>query len=317
MKKVWLLVIVALGLGVNQTVNAQSSQILKQKITVNKITLPPTASVKVSGRVGGYLFNIEGLTSPWAQVQFFSTEGNVNLVTVANKKGEFFFRNALLPLQTGDFCFLSIDIHRQPSPLLCFSPPPPQTRTTLKGIILPPTLSLTKDAFRQGESNAALGTTAPEATIKVYLFEKERASFWELIDVALPAILEKKEALVGKVPLFPALARVGPPLTVLSNQQGEFSFTLPTYKSSLWRVFVGTQKTQLGNNPSPKSNTLQFVALSWWQWLLVKLLVSFIKIFHLARRFLANFYFLSLVLLLSIIYIIYLLKNKRKIIKKN
>ena len=121
---------------------------LDQKIsTVNKIDIPASFSTKVTVRIGGYLFYIEGLTSPWAKVEFYSTQGNINLETIANDKGVFRFVNALMPLSTGDFCFISVDTNLNGSPPLCFTPPPPQTKTNIIGVVLSPSLTIEENIF--------------------------------------------------------------------------------------------------------------------------------------------------------------------------
>jgi hypothetical protein len=275
---------------------------LEQKITVtskdnaNQIELPPSLSVKVSAQIEGYLFNIEGLTSPWAQVSFFSTQGNIDLETIADDQGVFRFSKALMPLSTGDFCFISIDTSSNGSPPLCFSPPPPQTETSIVGIVLPPSLTIEENVFHQNDTVSAGGKTSPDSQLNVYLFEDENPPLIELIDIFAPK--------VG--------AREGPTLSVFSDEKGEFTFNLPSTKSTSWRMFVGTQKNQLGQNPSPKSNILQFASLSWWKWLLLLILIWFIKIFS----FLSNLFFqpLSIIvcLLIAITAIIRLIKTKKK-----
>ena len=224
-----------------------------QKTTINRTNLPAELSTKISTKIGGYLFDIEGLTSPWAQVEFYSTENNIAVTTIANEQGKFFFNSVVLPLQTGDFCFLSYDIDGIANNPLCFSPPPPQTKTIIKGIILSPSFSFEKGTMRQGESTAAQGRSFPKAEIKVFLFEENRPLWRELLDLVRYAF-----------------AREGPKLTVIANQQGLFSFNLPTQKSGRWRLFVAPQFNE--ETPVAKSNTLEFSILAWWQWWLIKLL---------------------------------------------
>jgi len=284
-----------------------SAVVFEQEVIVNRIDLPASLSTTVSGHVGGYIFDIEGLTSPWAQVEFSSTQGNVNLVAIADNEGVFRFHNALVPRQTGDFCFTSIDTHQRSSSPLCFSPPAHNTKTVIRGIILPPTISLEKDVFRQGESNAAEGATTPDSPTKVYLFEEERISFWELLDVALPI------SHFFLSPKFQIFAREGPSLTVNTNDKGEFSFNLPTHKSTVWKLFVGTQKTQLGENPSPKSNIIQFAALSWWQWFLLKIFIALAKALNLIKNLFLNPIFIITTLSFAIGLLIYLLKKRGKL----
>lgn len=273
-----------------------SAATLKQKTIVNQVNLDPAFSVFVSAKVGGYIFDIEGLTSPWATVEFSSTQGNVNLTTVANDQGVFHFTNALMPPTTGDFCFTSIDTAHIASPPLCFAPPPASTRTQIKGIILPPSLTIDKDVFKQGEMVTAQGKTAPDSEIKVFLFEDENPSLIELLDAFIPQVF----------------AREGPALTITSNAQGDFDFNLPSFKSTAWRLFVGTQKTQFGQNPSPKSNILSFASLSWWLWLVLTVLAYSIKFLNLFINFLFQPTIIILILLSAIGIIIYLLKTGRK-----
>lgn len=289
-----------------------SAVVFEQEITVNRIDLPASLSTAVSGHVSGYMFDIEGLTSPWAQVEFSSTQGNVNLVTIADNEGVFRFHNALVPRQTGDFCFTSIDTHQRSSSPLCFSPPAHNTKTVIRGIILPPTISLKKDVFRQGENNAAEGATTPDSPTKVYLFEKERVSFWELLDVTLPILVNKKKPTSHFFlsPKFQIFAREGPSLTVDTNSKGEFSFNLPTYKSTVWKLFVGTQKTQLGENPSPKSNIIQFAALSWWQWFLLKIFVALMRTINFIKNLFSNPIFIISILSFAIGLLVHLIKKR-------
>jgi len=235
-----------------------------QKTTINRINLPAKASAEVSAFVGGYLFDIEGLTSPWARVEFFSSQTNVHRFSIADNKGIFRFSNTAMPLQTGDFCFLSYDADGIANNPLCFPPPPAETKTTISGIFLSPTISLNKGLFRQNETVAAKGRSFPNAQLQVFLFEQEQPWWREFIDVIIPA----------------AFAREGPKLTVSADEKGHFSFNLPTQKSSRWRFFVGPKLKN--ETMTAKSNTLAFSALSWWQWILLKTLRF---IYQILRRF--------------------------------
>jgi len=276
------------------------AQSLEQETKLNKIIIPAEASINVSANVGGYLFDIEGLTSPFAQVEFSSSQGNVNLVTLADSEGVFRFSNALMPLSTGDFCFSAIDTQQRASAPLCFTPPSTYSYTNIRGIILPPTIALEKGIFLQGEDNAAYGATTPNSPVRVFLFEDEQTSFWELLDV-LPFVV--------RISPYQVLAREGPPLNIETNPEGEFSLNLPTYKSSIWKLFVGTTRTQLGENPSPQSNIIQFAALSWWQWWLLKIIYWF-------KTILRKPIVIILVLLFAIGTIVRLLIRKKKVSKQ-
>jgi len=234
------------------TASPSKAEVLWQKTTViNRIELSPKMSVFVSAHVGGCLLDLEGFTSPWARVDFFSTEGNLKVTTIADREGVFRFRSVLAPIQTGDFCFLSYDVDQVANNPLCFPPPAPNTKTTVSGIFLSPTVSIEKALFRQNQIVAAKGRAFPETDLEVFLFETQRNRLLEFFDVIIPA----------------ALAREGPKLELKSDSQGYFSFNLPTQKSTKWRFFIGPKLES--ENMTAKSNLLTFQALSWWQWLLV------------------------------------------------
>jgi hypothetical protein len=237
------------------SVKPTHAAVIRQKTTVNRYNLSPEMSVRVSAKVGGYLFDLKGLTSPWAKVEFYSTEGNIKATTLANNDGIFYFKNVLTPMQTGDFCFLSYDTNGTANNPLCFSPPPPKTKTVIDDIVLSPTIYLNKGVFRQGESIEASGRTFPNAEIRIYMFEENRPFWVDLIDVVIPK----------------AFARTGPQLTITADSKGNFSYNLPTQKSNLWRMFAGPRYKE--ENMTAKSNVLEFSALSWWQWILLKLLL--------------------------------------------
>lgn len=278
-----------------QAFNLEQKIDVTSKEIINRIELPASLSTKVSAQIEGYLFNIEGLTSPWAQVSFFSSQGNINLETIADDKGIFRFLKALMPLSTGDFCFISIDTDGNGSPPLCFSPPPAKTETNITGIVLPPSLTIEESVFHQNETVSAGGKTSPDSEVNVYLFENENPPLLELIDIFAPKVI----------------AREGPTLKVYSNQKGDYSFNLPSTKSTSWRMFAGTQKNQLGENPSPKSNILQFASLSWWKWFLLLIIVWLIRFLSFLLNLFLQPVFIITVLLVAIITLARMIKKKR------
>jgi len=244
------------------TVLPAKAEVLWQKTTVtNRIELSPEMSVAVFARVRGCLFDLEGFTSPWARVDFFSTEGNLKVTTIADQKGAFRFRSVLAPIQTGDFCFLSYDVDQVGNNPLCFPPPAPNTKTTVSGIFLSPTISIEKSLFRQNQIVAAKGRAFPNTELEVFLFEVQRNRLLEFFDVIIPAVL----------------AREGPKLGLRSDSLGYFSFNLPTQKSTKWRFFVGPKLES--ENMTAKSNLLSFQALSWWQWLILSIIKTLYQLF--------------------------------------
>lgn len=234
--------------------NKQPLAQVKESTTTNRLNLTPENTVTVSARVGGYLFTIEGKTSPWAKVEFFSSEGNINAATVADDQGIFRFNSVLAPLETGEFCFLSYDTESNANNPLCFSPPPAGTKTKITGIFLSPTLSLNKGLLKQDEHGEAYGRAFPNTKIKIYLFSENKTLWREILDNLR---VQAKEA---------------PKLETTTAEDGSFSFNLPTQKSGNWRVFVGPEIEK--ENMAAKSNTLQYSSLPWWKWYLIQLLAK-------------------------------------------
>lgn len=291
--------------------------VTKQKTTVNRYDLSPSMSIRVSAQVGGYLFDLQGLTSPWAKVEFYSTEGNVDVVTLADDQGVFHFRNVLAPIQTGDFCFISYDTNGTANNPLCFSPPPPKTKTTIKDIVLSPTLVLDKGLFRQGEMVSAAGRTFPNAEIRIYMFEENRPFWLDLIDVIIPKTFarEGNYEFLGWWPsgllrgVRPAFAREGPQLTINADPDGDFSFNLPTQKSNLWRMFAGPKFK--GENMTAKSNILEFSALSWLEWIIFQILRILYQVQTKIFKLLLNWWFIFGFLIALIVAILAKLARSR------
>lgn len=267
------------------------ASINRQKTTnINRLDLDPSMSVQVSTYVGGYLFDLQGLTSPWAQVEFYSTQGNISITTLANDQGIFHFSNVLTPAYTGDFCFLAIDTNKQANNPLCFSAPPKNTKTIIKDIVLSPSLTIEKGKFKQNQEISASGKTFPQAEIRVFMFQQNLPFWRNLLDV---------------------YAREGPQLEISSDHKGSFSFNLPTHQSGQWRMFVGPKYQNKGF--SAKSNTLNFKALTWWQWMLLTATIWINKLLKEVFEFLFSWKILILILLTSLGILIYKLIKEKKV----
>jgi len=265
---------------------------LVDKTIIKRRDFPAQNIAIVTADVPGFIFDLEGLTSPSARVEFFSTEGNINLQTVADNNGVFHFKNVYAPSQTGEFCFISYDINYVANNPLCFSAPPPKTKTTISGIILSPTLWLSKSLFHQNELVSANGRTFPNAELAVYFFEQEQSVLKELLDVFAPQVF----------------ARQGPKLTVNSDNNGNFSFNLPTHKSNLWRLFIGPKLEN--QTMTAKSNTLEFMTLASWQFIVIKALNLLLSFFNWLKNALINWWALMTILLVAIIGLIIKIKQK-------
>jgi len=248
----------------------------------------------VTANVPGFLFNLQGLTSPRADVEFYSTEGNVNVKTIANDQGVFYFNNVYSPAQTGEFCFLSYDSHGIANNPLCFSAPPPKTETTISGIILSPTIWLEKNLFQKGETVAVRGRSFPNGQLAVYLFEEERSLWQKIVDIFVPKVL----------------ARQGPKLIVQTNDKGDFSFNLPTHKLNLWRMFIGPKIDD--ETMAAKSNTLEFMAVSPLRSMIAKALFVLISLFNYLKKALTIWWLWVIIFFGAIVILIIKIRQKNE-----
>jgi len=250
--------------------------------------------IKISATVDGYLLDVEGWTSPYALVNLESTQGNVHASTMASLDGRFIFRHLLIPQVPGDFCFYSTDTQHLAALPLCLSPPPQTKVGTVSGIILAPTLEISQNQVLQGQEATLTGLTVPSSQVEAFLFEEEQSWFLEIINTLIPA----------------AYARTGPHLVVQANEKGEFDFNLPTHKTTLWRLFLGSH-TSLGL--SPQSGTLEFRTFSWWQWLIYRFLQFLISAFTFTFKLLSHptaIIFLEIPLAFYLIYLAFFKKDK-------
>jgi hypothetical protein len=254
---------------------------------------PITAPIKVSATVGKYLYDIEGITSPHAQVRLYSTERSLDLITKANKQGFFYFYNVLTHEKSGNFCFYSTDTNNVMATPLCVEPPTPKPdeKNTLTGLVIAPSLTLDKGEFLQKDQIAVNGRTFPEAQIKIYMFENDRIRLFDLLDL-----------------IKPAWAKELPQYLISSDSEGNFSFNLPSSRSTQGNIFVGAY---YNNNPSPKSHTLDFQSNPWWKWLLINILYAFKSFVNTFVSMLFSFTFLFSMQLFVIAFVLKkLLKSK-------
>ena len=126
-------------------------------------------------------------------------------------------------------------------------------------ILLPPTLSLSKGNFLPNEQAIAQGLTIPNSEVNIFLANNLTPS---LRFSFIPSVY----------------AYFIPRYQIKADANGHFEFNLPAGPpagGASWRVFATA--THLGL-PSPKSNTLTFRILGWWEWLLaqIKLILGLI-----------------------------------------
>lgn len=210
-------------------------------------------TITVTATIGEPKLTLFGYTSPNALVELKGIR--VSEDVIADQKGYFFFDRVFLPRPTPKYpelCLNSIDTQSRISFPTCLpSLPTGPFDISIGPVLLPPTISLEKGNFLPFQQVTAQGATIPNTEVAIYLYNADPSAgfkaFW-LIS--------------------PVLAYSLPAYKIQADENGNFEFNLPANRPNLWRVFASS--FYLGS-PSPKSNTLTFRVLSWWEWLLAKL----------------------------------------------
>jgi len=199
---------------------------------------------QVSARIGEKMLNLSGYTSPFAQVTLY-LDDQVPQKTIANSLGFFIFADIFLPQNPPIPCLVAVDTDDLATPPLCLARLPANADSNVENILLPPTISVGQEKIPEGNTIAARGATFPNSKVRMFLFRKE-----------------KPRQLFPFNFKFLAFAMEGPPLEVKSDDRGYFEFNLPSTYPTTYRIFLGSERQ---DNPSPKSNTLTFYVLSFWE----------------------------------------------------
>ncbi|HUS60518.1 MAG TPA: hypothetical protein VMX76_04065 [Nevskiaceae bacterium] len=246
---------------------------------------PISYQITVSTTIGEPKLTVFGYTSPQAQVQL---QGNrVFEEVTADKKGYFFFDRVFLPRAQPNYpevCLTSIrQLAEQKSITFptCLPPLPiGPFEITVGPVLLPPTIDLQKGRFLAGQQITAQGLTIPNAEVAIFLANNPNS----------------RRALIPS-----AHAHFLPNYKIQADKDGRFEFNLPTTRPTHWRIFASA--TFLGS-PTPKSNTLMFKVLSWWEWWWRWLVTVLSQLFSLFKP-----YWWVLIILLEILLIAACLKK--------
>ena len=267
-------------------------------------------SVVVTATVGEPKLTIFGYTSPFARVQLSGI--GVAKETEAADDGYFLFSRVFLPspslrwvssyeqeLAYPDLSLIAIDTENRSSFPVSLPPlPTGPYEITVGPILMSPTITLQKGKFSPGEQILATGQTIPNSQVAIFLANEKTSNrfsflyqfFRRFLDLFLPR---------------QAQAYFLPQYQIAIESGGHFQFNLPSVQPNGWRVFATTTFLEA---PSAKSNTLAFEVLSWWGWLLEKLLTL---IFYLSN--VIKPYLLILTILIEIITIVAVLLAKRNL----
>ena len=247
--------------------------------------------------------SIFGYTSPQALVNL---EGkDLQLQTNANNDGFFIFQNIAIGSLSLELCLTAQDQFGRISKPVCLPPLSNKNDYNLEigPVLLPPTLSLNQpvaeEAYFIGSDVLLTGQTVPNSVVNLSMFTKK--SF-----IALqPSSLIK-----------PVEAFSFPPLETSSDEEGNFSLSLPSTSSKTYRLFA--QTTYRGFR-SPDSFTLQLNIFPVWLFI-VRFLVSLLLILKsrwLEISLLALFIFFLIKFLRRYFHPYIILKPKAIIVRKH
>lgn len=243
-------------------------------------------TIIVSATVGEPKLTLFGYTSPGAWVELKGT--GVVEETISNSQGYFFFDRIFLPRPRPEYpelCLTAVDTQQRPSFPTCLPPLPVGPFNIQVGpVLLSPTISLEKGNFLPGEQVAAKGATIPNSEVTIFLaYDPSSLPQFSLIS--------------------PVYAYSLPKYQIRSDENGSFEFNLPANQPTTWRVFAAAK---LLGSPTPKSNTLTFRVLSWWQWLWEKIKLIFLSLLAFIKP-----YLWQLIILIEVIIILWLFRKRR------
>jgi len=188
----------------------------------------------VTASIGENRFTIDGYTSPNSKVEL--TSPKIFLTTQSDSEGYFLFDETILPRDSSELCFTSLDANSRRTTPICI-PPPPTTNyhTNIGPIILPPTISLDQDKIKPNSTIITSGQGIPNSNINIYFYK-----------VSDQAVSFPKEVQAYSLPS----------ISVTSDKDGFFTLSLPTAYSSNYRLYAAAK---FDDNYSPKSNTLIYI----------------------------------------------------------
>jgi hypothetical protein len=202
--------------------------------------------ITISAGIGEPVLRLWGYGPPNSRIEISGER--VADFTYSRTDGYFDLSNVFLP-QISDasypeLCLSAIDSISRVTPPTCIPPlPTNEFSYDIGPVILPPTLSLTKETTSTFSQAGASGTTIPNSEVKIVLAEDSSNS--KLSNFTL---------------VVPAKAYYIPDYTTHSNDRGNFSFNLPDNSPKTWHIFAITSYSQ--GTLSPKSNTLKFEVVS-------------------------------------------------------
>lgn len=233
-------------------------------------------STKISATVGEHFLTLSGWTSPYARVILSSSANSLFGQTTADETGFFLFKFIFLPYKIGELALLAQDVNGFSSPPLYLPEPPAGQDLFIENVLMPPTLSLSSGLVNYQQTVSASGKTFPNSKVAIYLYSAPKTTLWKII----------QETIIKSV-----FAKAAPRLEIKSNENGNFEFNLPSIEPAQEKLFVASffSKPEISEkNYSPKSFTLSFETLSFWEKIAFSLLVLLVKIYYWLKGISAN-----------------------------
>jgi len=225
--------------------------------------------VSISATIGEPKLTVFGWTSPLALVELKGQR--VSELVVADQNGYFYFDRIFLPRANPNYPEICLSVVDRQSRLSSFPtclPPLPTGPFEIKvgPVLLPPTLSLEQGEFLPGQQVKASGATFPNSKVKIFLanetFHLRGEKSRQFGGTGVPAAGGGKH--LGGEFVKAVYAFSLPQYEIQSDEQGNFEFNLPAGRPASWKVFAAAEYQ---SSPSPKSNSLNFKVLGWWEWL--------------------------------------------------
>lgn len=274
---------------------------------LTKVTYRQKASVTVTATVGEPKLILFGYTSPSAVVRLSGI--GVASQTIADLTGYFYFNRVFLPLPTErwvsktkqelaypELYLQAVDTNnRVSSPVILPTLPIGPYEISVGPILISPTITLEKGSYSPGEQIIASGQTMPKSEVTIYLANDQQKKSSNWLWKMMPFSLFNPQN---------AYAYFIPKYQIVSDDNGSFQFNLPnnlTEGNVDWKVFASSTYFE---SPSPKSNTLSFSVLSFWQWLWSQIRNAVLAVIVALRPFL--FWLIVSIETLSIIILFYL-----------
>lgn len=158
-----------------------------------------------------------------------------------------------------ELCIQSSDAEDRVTQPTCIPPFPNNSLVSFEvgPILLSPTLSLSNNKVATGSESYLSGKTTPNTKVNIYLAKSEDKQ----------SLLLRSKKLLSLVSV--ANAYNLPVLDTVSDEKGEFDINMPTSDIASFKVFASTK---FNDNPSAKSNTLEFAVISsvklFFEWLI-------------------------------------------------